>query len=76
LLSVTVRVPVRVPDAVGLKVTLTLQLAPAATELPHVFVSEKSPPFVPEMATAVTVSGAVPVLLRVMAWEALVVLTI
>src|SRR5450432_1259936 len=37
-LSVTVTVPVRVPAAVGVKVTLMEQLAPAATELPQVLV--------------------------------------
>jgi hypothetical protein len=37
-LSVTVRVPVRVPVVVGVNVTLTLQVAPDATDVPHVFV--------------------------------------
>jgi hypothetical protein len=37
-LSVIVRVPLRVPFAVGVKVTLMAQLAPAATEVPQVFV--------------------------------------
>jgi hypothetical protein len=37
-LSVTVRVPVRVPVVVGMNVTLTLQAAPDATDVPHVFV--------------------------------------
>ena len=35
-LSVMLRAAVRVPVAVGLKVTLILHLAPAANELPHV----------------------------------------
>jgi len=35
-LSVMLSAAVRVPDAVGLKVTLTVQLAPAANELPQV----------------------------------------
>jgi hypothetical protein len=35
--------PVRAPPAVGLKVTLIVQLAPALTVLPHVLVWEKSP---------------------------------
>jgi hypothetical protein len=35
--------PVLVPPAVGLKVTLRGQLAPAATLEPQVLVSEKSP---------------------------------
>ncbi len=37
-LSVIDSVPVRVPVTVGVKVTLIVQLAPAATEVPHVFV--------------------------------------
>ena len=42
-LSVMVKVPVLVPAAVGLKVTLRVQLAPAATLEPQVLVWEKSP---------------------------------
>ena len=42
-LSVTVTEPDRVPTAVGVKVTLIEQLAPAASVAPHVFVSAKSP---------------------------------
>jgi hypothetical protein len=42
-LSATVSVPVRCPAAVGVNVTAIVQLAPAATELPHVLVCEKSP---------------------------------
>jgi hypothetical protein len=37
-LSVMLSAAVRVPLAVGLKVTLIVQLAPAASELPHVWV--------------------------------------
>jgi hypothetical protein len=37
-LDVMLRVPERVPGAAGVKVRLTVQLAPAASELPHVFV--------------------------------------
>jgi len=37
-LSVKESEAVRLPVAVGVKVTLTVQLAPAATELPHVLV--------------------------------------
>ena len=37
-LPLTVSVPVRVPDAVGRKLTLTVHDAPAAIELPQVFV--------------------------------------
>jgi hypothetical protein len=42
-LSVMVTPPVRVPAAVGLKVTLSVQLAPAARLEPQVLVWEKSP---------------------------------
>ena len=35
-LSVNVNVPVRLPAAVGVNFTLIVQLAPGATELPHV----------------------------------------
>ena len=38
-----VRLPVRVPDAVGVNVTLTVQEAPAAIDVPQAVVSEKSP---------------------------------
>ena len=62
--------PVRLPSAVGLNVTLIVQLAPAATEPPQVLVSAKSP--LDDMV--LIASGAVPVLLRVTACAALVVL--
>ena len=42
-LSVIVTAPVRVPAAVGLKVTLSVQLALAARLAPQVLVWEKSP---------------------------------
>src|SRR5579863_8146956 len=57
----TTSVPVRVPLAVGLKVTLIVQLAPAFSEVPQVLVSEKSPVTV----NAVSVIVTVPVLVRV-----------
>ena len=59
--SATLNVPLRVPVAVGVKVTLIAQLAPAATELPQVFVCAKSP----LAAMLVMFSVAVPVLLSV-----------
>ena len=64
-MSVTATVAVRVPDAVGLNVTLIAQLAPAATELPQVLLWAKSPAFVPVTATLVMLSAAVPELDRV-----------
>ena len=72
-LSVMARAALRVPDAVGLKVTLMLQLAPTAIELPQVVVREKSPAFVPVIAIAVIVNVAVPVFLRVTVFATLVV---
>ena len=72
LLSVTVNVPVRLPSAVGLNVTLIVQLAPAATLVPQVSVAEKSPP----AAMLVTLNTALPVLLSVTGWAALLVPTV
>jgi hypothetical protein len=70
-LSVIVTVPDRDPDAVGAKVTLIVQEAPAATDVPQVFVCAKSPEAtMPEMA-----SGPVPVLESVTDWAAEVVPT-
>lgn len=43
ILSEIVTVPVRLPVAVGLKVTETVQAAPPAMLVPQVFVCEKSP---------------------------------
>ncbi len=66
-----VRSPVRVPDAVGLKVTLTVQEAFAAIDEPQVLVCLKSPVTVmPE-----TVAAAVPVLVTVTVLAALSVLS-
>ncbi len=75
-LSVMLRVPVRVPEAVGVKVTLMLQLAPAATELPQVLVCVKSPLFVPVTAMLVRLSEALPVFESVTDCAALVVPTV
>src|SRR5437773_9334469 len=68
-LSVIFSVPVSGPAAVGVKVTLIVQLDPAATLVPQVLVSPKSPVTVmPEMA-----SGSDPEFVRVTACDALVV---
>src|SRR5205807_10115469 len=68
-LSVMVIAPVRVPVAVGVKVTLMAQLAPAATDVPQVLVCMKSP-----LATMlVTLSATVPVLVSVTDCATLVV---
>jgi hypothetical protein len=63
--SATLREALRVPVAAGLKVTLIVQLAPAATLDPQVLVWVKSPALVPETETLVTLSDALPVLVRV-----------
>ena len=60
-LSVMVTAPVRVPAAVGLKVTLSVQLALTATLEPQVLVWEKSP----LVLMLVIVSPALPVFLSV-----------
>ena len=64
-----VKVAVRPPAAVGVNVTLIVQLVPAARLLPQLSVSAKSP-FV---AMLVISSAALPGLLRVTAWGSLVV---
>ena len=74
-LSVTDSVPVRFPICVGLKVTLTVQLAPAASELPQVWVCAKSPALVPVIAMEVIVNLVVPTLVRVTVFAGLVVPT-
>jgi hypothetical protein len=58
---------VRLPLAVGVKVTLMVQLPPAATELPQVLVCAKSPALVPATATLEMLKAAFPALLRVTA---------
>lgn len=64
-LSVIATLAVRLPVAVGLQVTLILQLAPAATLLPQVFFSVKSPGLTPVKAMFAIVMGALPVLVSV-----------
>src|SRR5437899_2408587 len=68
MLSVIVTAPVRMPVAVGVNVTLMVQLAPAATDVPQVLVCMKSP-----LATMlVTLSATFPVLFSVTDCAALV----
>jgi len=62
---------VRVPLADGLKVTLMVQLAPAATELPQVLLWAKSLALTPETAMLEMFSVALPGLLRVAVCAAL-----
>jgi hypothetical protein len=75
-LSVICTLPVRLPIAVGLNATLSVQLTPAATVVPQVFaVTIKSPALVPPVATEVMVNGPVPVFFKVTVWLAQVVPT-
>ena len=64
-LSVMVNEAVRLPVAVGVNLTLLVQLLLAATELPHVLVSPKSPGLAPVIAMPLTDRAAFPVLFRV-----------
>ena len=70
-LSATLMAPVRTPAAVGVKVTLIVQFAPAATLLPHVFVWLKSP----LIAMLLMLSVAEPELVRAIVCGLLVVPT-
>jgi hypothetical protein len=75
-LSATLSVPLRVPVAVGLNFMLTVQFAPPAIELPHVFPDiRKSPGLVPAMENPVNVTVDVPALCTVIDFAALVVPT-
>ena len=64
--------PVRVPVVVGLNVTLTVQLAPAASVVEQVFVCAKSPVAAPMESVVVPV----PIFFTVTGWLALVVPTV
>jgi len=64
-LSVMARAALRLPLAVGVKVTLRVQFDPAARELPQLLVWAKSPALEPKTATLVRVKVALPVLVRV-----------
>ena len=55
----------RLPGAVGAKITLTVQVPPAATGPPQVFVAGKSPALFPVTAILVIVRVALPLLVRV-----------
>ena len=64
-LSVMVNAALRLPAAVGVNVTLTVQLPPAATELPQVVVSGKSPALPPVTAKLVMPKAEFPLFVRV-----------
>jgi hypothetical protein len=61
-----------VPVAVGVKVTLMVQSAPAATLVPQVFVWAKSPGSVPVMLTLVILRLTLPTFVSVTVFAALV----
>ena len=67
-MSVIVMVPVRLPAAVGVKVTEIVQLVSGATPSPQAFVSAKSP----EMLIEVMASMAFPLFVSVTVCDALV----
>jgi hypothetical protein len=73
LLSVMFKEAVRLPVAVGVNVTLIVQLPLAASELPHVVVSPKSPGLAPANAMLLMDRATFPVLFSVKVWAPLVV---
>jgi hypothetical protein len=64
-LSEMLSAAVRIPRPEGVNITAITQLAPAATELPHVLVCAKSLALVPVNAMLAMIKAALPVLLRV-----------
>ncbi len=63
--SLTEIAATRVPAAVGLKLTLIVQLAPAAKLAPQVVVLVKSPAFAPVMEILLIVTVVMPTLVSV-----------
>jgi hypothetical protein len=59
------------PVIVGIKVPLSVQLAPAARFVPQPFVWAKSPLLVPVIATLPIVNGVLPLFVSVTAWAGL-----
>ena len=56
---------VRIPLVVGVKITLTVQLPPAAREVPHVLLCTKSFGFVPAVAMVAILKVVLPLFVRV-----------
>ena len=75
-LSLTLTAAVRAPFAVGLNLTLMVQLAPAFSELPQVLVCKKSPELVPVIPIEMPVMEVVPTLVNVTFLAGLVVPTV
>ncbi len=73
-MSAMVMAPFRVPVAVGVKVTLMVQLAPAATLVPFLQVVPAAGAKSPLGSTLVMVSMTVPLFVSVTTWVGLVVL--
>lgn len=76
LLSVITNDAERLKIAVGVNVTLMVQLPPAARELPQVLVCPKSPALVPVNPMLLMERARLPVLLSVTVWAVLVVLRV
>jgi len=74
-LSVRVTEAAKDPLAAGMNVTLTVQLAPAATLPPQLLLCAKSPGFAPVSLMLLMLKAALPVLLSVEVWAELVVPT-
>jgi hypothetical protein len=74
-LSVTVTCAVRVPDAVGWKVTVIVQLAPAAMVDPQLLLCAKSLGFVPPSVMPEMFTVELPTFATMFVWAALVVPT-
>jgi len=72
-LSAMLRLAEKVPAADGANVTAMLQLEPEANTVPQVFVWLKLLAFVPEKPMELMASAAVPLLVNVTLWAALVV---
>ena len=71
-LSATLSVAVRTPLAEGVKVTLIVQFAPAATEVPQVLVWAKLLALVPESARLAMLKAALPELVSMIGKAVLV----
>lgn len=74
-LSVTVRLAERAPVASGVKFTVMVQVLLAESDVPQLFVCEKSPGLVPVKATLLMVMAAVPALASVAVCEVAVLFT-
>jgi hypothetical protein len=78
VLSVTVRTAIRLPVAIGVNVTLKVQIALAASAeglMGQLLVWTKSPEFVPVMLMLVMIKGSLPAFVSVVVCGALVVPT-